>query len=435
MRLTANLGAAELRAVSAYFHRSGALTVDDTESLKWGGWGDPRGLAYPVSYSDAVTTRVGLSQRVVSQDLRLASDPDGPISWVAGVWYSRENGIETDRVTAGFIPVIARPLDASNATTTVQTQHAAMGQLTSRVARDLTLSAGLRMERDDSDAASSAPVFRGRAAATLVAPQFAVSYGLDDHRLYYFSAAKGYAPAGFDSSLPTCFRGTYPVPDRYTLELRTRNKQGLLGGRAHLDAGMFHIRWSNGAVATGNCLFAHLPGVAVSNGFDLAMQALLSERVRVDLSLAYTRARSAETVNAAGKPIVRDGDALGTPPLVTSPWNATTSIEKRFSLRNRVVVTLRAEDVFHSRNPGPFYTNDPQSPYYAPRLVSDPATNVLNLRADFRRAKFEVAVFVNNALDSQPTLLKRNKGDDDNTLLYATTFRPRTVGLSGTWHY
>jgi iron complex outermembrane recepter protein len=436
LRLTANLGATEFRAVSAYFHRSGNLVADDTESIKWGGWGDPRGPAYPVSYSNAVTTRVGLSQRVLSQDLRLASDPDGPISWVAGVWYSRENGIETDRVAAGFIPVLTGPLDASNATTMVQTQHAAMGQLTSRVARDLTLSAGLRVERDDSDAVSSAPpVFRGRAAATLVAPKFALSYELDEHQLYYFSAAKGYAPAGFDSALPTCFENPTPYPTDTLWSYELGTKQGLLGGRAHLDAGLFHIRWNNGAVATGNCLFAHLPGIAVSNGFDLAMRALLSERVRVDLSVAYTSARYAETVDAGGKPIVRDGDALGTPPLVTSPWNATTSIEERFSLRNRVIVTLRAEDVFHSRNPGPFYTNDPQSPYYAPGLLSDPATNVLNLRAVFRRANFDVAVFVNNALDSQPTLLKRNKGDDDNTLFYATTFRPRTVGLSGSWHY
>ena len=434
--LTANLGATELRAVSGYFHRSGSLAVDDTESVKWGGWGDPRGPAYPVSYANTVTTRAGLSQRVVSQDLRLASDPDGPVSWVAGVWYSHENGIETDRVSAGFIPALEGPLDSSNATTTVETQYAAMGQLTSRVSRDLTLSAGLRVERDDSDAVSSAPpVFRGRAAETLVAPQFAASYAFDEHRLYYFSVAKGYAPAGFDSALPTCFENPTPYPTDTLWSYELGTKQGLLGGRAHLDAGLFHIRWNNGTVATGNCLFIHLPGTAVSNGFDLAMQALLGERVRVDLSVAYTNARYTETVSAGGKVIVRDGDALGTPPLVTSPWNATTSIEERFSLRNSVVVTLRAEDVFHSRNPGPFYTNDPQSPYYAPGLVSDPATNVLNLRADFRRANFDVAVFVNNALDSQPTLLKRNKGVDIDSLFYATTFRPRTVGLSGTWHY
>jgi hypothetical protein len=46
------------------------------------------------------------------------------------------------------------------------------------------------------------------------------------------------------------------------------------------------------------------------------------------------------------------------------------------------------------------------------------------------------ALFLNNALDSQPTLLKRNKGADNvSNLFYATTFRPRTLGLAGTWRF
>jgi len=47
----------------------------------------------------------------------------------------------------------------------------------------------------------------------------------------------------------------------------------------------------------------------------------------------------------------------------------------------------------------------------------------------------DVSIFLNNALDSQPTLLKRNKGVDVSTLFYATTFRPRTLGVAGTWQF
>lgn len=132
--------------------------------------------------------------------------------------------------------------------------------------------------------------------------------------------------------------------------------------------------------------------------------------------------------------IVRAGDAVGTPPLVASPWNLTTSIERRVALPGNFVGALRAEDSFHSRNPGPFYTADAASPYYAPGLRSDPATNVLNLRLDAQHGSLNLAVYLSNVFNAQPTLLKRNKGNDVSTLFYGTTLNSRTLGLSASWH-
>ena len=93
---------------------------------------------------------------------------------------------------------------------------------------------------------------------------------------------------------------------------------------------------------------------------------------------------------------------------------------------------VRAEDIFRSRNPGPFQDDDPASPNYSPGNVPDPSTNLLNLRATLQRAGYDVALFLNNALDSRPTILRRYDGPPS---AYATTFRPRTVGLSASWRY
>jgi len=38
--------------------------------------------------------------------------------------------------------------------------------------------------------------------------------------------------------------------------------------------------------------------------------------------------------------------------------------------------------------------------------VPDPSTNLLNLRAAFQRPSYDMALFVNNALDSRPTILR-----------------------------
>ena len=427
---------AKLNTSTAYFHRMGDTVVDNTESVFWGGWGDPRGPAYPTSYDDAVTTDLSLQQEVLSQEVRLTSpDPSGPLTWITGAFYSNARSREGDIALGAHIPAYGNlPLDVRNTTTTRQTQAAVFAELDLRIAR-FTFSPGLRIEREAYDASAVTPIFRSQDAETLAIPKFVLSYETDEHDLYYFSAAKGYAPAGADPALATCLENPTPYPTDIVWSYELGAKQRLWDGRAHLDGSVFHIHWNNGPVATGNCLFTHLPGTAASNGFDLAARVLIWESMTAAISMSYTEAHYTETVTQDGVPIVHDGDAVGTPPLVTSPWNVVASLERRVSLLGGAA-TFRVEDIFHSRNPGPFYTSSPAtSPYYSPGLTSDPSTNMLNLRTALDRANVSMAIFVNNVLDSQPTLLKRNKGLDASTLFYATTFRPRTVGLSGTWRF
>jgi hypothetical protein len=49
-------------------------------------------------------------------------------------------------------------------------------------------------------------------------------------------------------------------------------------------------------------------------------------------------------------------------------------------------------------------------------------------------SSFDTALFVNNVLDSQPTLSPDGAGPDD-PFSEATTLRPRTIGLSVSWHF
>jgi outer membrane receptor protein involved in Fe transport len=125
--------------------------------------------------------------------------------------------------------------------------------------------------------------------------------------------------------------------------------------------------------------------------------------------------------------------AIGVLPQVVSPWNVTASVEYSAPLSGGARVMLRAEGIFRSRNPGPFQDDDPASPNYQPGNIPDPSTNLLNLRATFQRANYDVALFVNNALDSRPTILRREDGP--NYPVFGATFRPRTVGLSASWHF
>src|SRR6516164_8426119 len=52
---------------------------------------------------------------------------------------------------------------------------------------------------------------------------------------------------------------------------------------------------------------------------------------------------------------------LGQLPFVVSPWNVGAALEYSAALARGATATLRADDIFRSRNPGPFAANDPNS--------------------------------------------------------------------------
>lgn len=470
LRIIGDIAHGQLDSRTSYYHRTGDLVVDDTESVKWSGpdgagWGNPLGAAYPASYADAVVTGTALRQSVLSQELRLTAH-----DWTWGASYYRTRNTEAYHVTGASIPLFGgAPLDASNATHTVETRLAGFADVSKKILRNFTLGAGLRVEHEKYESAEDesaqtelapygiarpSPPLHASAGETIVAPKLTLLYQSGRNDRYYLLAAKGYAPAGVDGALPTCFEDLAPYPSDSLWNYELGANLWFLEGRLSVDAAAFRERWNNGPTLTTNCLVTHIPGPAVSRGFNLKALGAAGEFL-LRLELSYTDAYYAATQTANGRVIVNAGDALGTPPLVVSPWEVLGSLEKSFMLRDSVQATLRAEDAFHSHNPGPFYTGIFQpsgfSPnLYAPGLAGDPATNLVNLRitvtapdplpalchcAADEPASFDLAIYLNNAFDTQPTLLKRNKGVDVSTLYYATTFRPRTVGLAGTWRF
>ena len=443
----------EVSTQTAYFDRSGNLLDDDTQSLRWGGWNNAQGAAYPSAYDNAVMTSISLTQRRFSQEARIGTtDADGKRTWVATLFYSYERYREADELTTHVVPNVPLldHIDNRDYSTITNRTYAALGDVTQEFGKGFGLAAGLRVERNAYQASSIQFPQQLSHAATVFVPRLSLTYSTGEHRQnYYASVAKGYAPAGVDAALASCFQPpeAYPADSVWSYELGT--KDALLPGRWHLDATVFHARWNNGPAATVNCLFTHIPGTAVSNGFDLATHGAFDAQDQWDarLELSYTDAHYTQDSQSSiavlfpsgiqyYQLIVKSGDAVGTPPLVTSPWNVTASLRRRIALSDDTTLDIRGEDSFHSHNPGPFFTQNPAAVgFYAPGVQSNPATNLLNLRAILRRDELEMALFVNNVLDSQPTLSKRNKGVDVNSLYFATTLPPRTYGVSATWYF
>jgi len=448
LKFTADLGVADFTSVTSYFYRSAAATVDATNNSAYSGFGNPLGPEYPVAYSDARPAPIDVRQNVLSQEVRLtSSDPNASLVWLAGAFYSRARNSDTGSTWAigmeewGTL-IAFRAFDAD------QTQLAGYGQIGLRITKRITADIGLRIGRSEYESAGyesesgAALDLASEAGDTTATPKFALSYQADADNLFYMAVANGYrmggvnvVPPDFDCSTPP---DSYAPDSLWSYEIGAKNR--LLGGRVQLDTSLFHVSWSNPQLllatdhANTPCAYTDNAGHATSKGFDLALQALLTDRARIGLSVAYTDAHYTQTVSVGSTVIVGKGDALGALPIVPSPWNATASVEYDFALTSGITVNARAEDVFHSRNPGPFTSEDPASLLYAPDRRPDPSTNILNLRANWGWPSFDLALFVNNALDSQPTVLRRNRCCFD-TLFYAATFRPRTIGVTANWRF
>jgi outer membrane receptor protein involved in Fe transport len=425
LKVTTSLGAVDFSAVSSYFHRSDDFWLDLT-------------LGFPVSYSDAVATQYLLQQGTFMQELRLRSaDPNASLAWDIGGFYSTMNLRETQNL-AGALRQFSLPGSFLTETArSQQTRVAGFGEVSVRLAKGLTLNAGLHSEHANITTTTEGPATTtttGTDSALL--PQLRLSYQATEHELLYFTAAKGYGTGGTGAVIIEC--PGEPPPQRVgedTLwSYEAGAKSGLLDGRLQLDAGVFHMQWNNSGAGydVGTPCYTYLgtQGAAASNGFDVAAHALAGTHARASVAVSYADARYTHTITQDGF-VVRQGLAVGFLPHVVSPWNVTASVEYSVPL-SEAMAMLRAEDIFRSRNPGPFQDDDPASPNYFPGNTPDPSTNLLNLRATFQRASYDVALFVNNALDSRPTILRRYNGPPS---AYATTFRPRTVGLGASWHF
>jgi len=443
LKLTATFATTELTVLTAYFHRTTSELEDFTNI---GIWNNPMGPEYPLDYSDAIPTQHNLSETSFSEEVRLSSAAsNSPLAWLGGAFYSYEHHRETDDTVARD-PTVGAIVNGDNGVGGSETVLAAFGQIALRFAQHYTATAGLRVAHYEHDANFEAggPLnvgvptsFVASSQNAAVVPRFGFEYRPDEAQLLYASIAEGYRPGGLNAPLSSeCGvpeAGPYRPDSLWSYELGGKNR--LFNGRLQLDTSLFYASWRDTQLplitpAPQECAYTTNAGGATSRGFELQAQGLLTEYLKADLSIAYEDARYTQTVRVGSLLIVARGDVVGTLPLVPSPWDLRASVDYARPIASGLTGYARAEDEIHSHNPGPFYSQHPDDAFYAPGRAADPTTNLLSTRAGLKWSRVEVGLYVNNLLDSQPTLSRRNNYRED-TLIYATTFRPRTLGLSG----
>ena len=442
--------ASTLTAVTSYFDRTGTATVDTTNvagAVFFGGFGNPLGSAYPTSYANAIPTLLSLHQIVLAQEVRLASvDTRDQLTWLVGVYYSRarqDDTRDTYQIATPQTPGVFYNDDNTD------TQFAGFGEVRARLLSRWSTTIGVRIAETMSNFTEHAGGFayvgvphlsHDVAKETPVTPRFGISYETEHQNLLYATVAKGFRVGGINVGVPVqCGAATVPSYSSDSVwSYEVGAKDILFNDHLRLFTSLFHIKWNNiqENLAFRSCGFGYTAnvGTATSSGVDVAAEGALGERIRLGLTLGFADAHYTKTVTAAGQVIAFDGTVVGGVPSVPSPWIATASVQYQIPLGTDVGGYARVENTVHSHNPGPFSENRPGTVGYDPTLRADPATNKVNLKVGLAWTRFDINVFVNNALNSQPTL-QRTPDAPGSTLNYAYTFRPRTAGLTGTLRF
>jgi outer membrane receptor protein involved in Fe transport len=445
---TLDLRWAQLTSITAYTHRV-MYTLDDTSNLFGqviGGWGNPLGHAYPLSYLDEVPSTFNDRWSQASQELRAtSSQSDASVNWLLGTWLARSALTESD-LTSPLDTKLVGTVAGYSSISSWLTQAAAFGQIDVRITDRLRGSAGVRVSHDQyqNTALQSGALYSGapsdysnERSATTAAPSFALTYTPADYGVFYLSLAKGYRLGGINlppySGCGQQYSPAYGADNMWSYEAGAKSRTA--GGELQLDIAVFHVVFNNiQQVVYPQCGQSYVTnaGAAASDGFDLSMRFDPLARLQVGAAVEYANARYTESITLPTSYSISAGDALGVAPHVAPPWSGSSWIEAILSAPARQPqATVRLSAIVRSHNPGPFYTDDPSGGSYAPGWRSDPATAELSLRAQLSWPSVELSAFVRNLLNAQP-LLSHMSDTTRADLYYDETFRPRTYGAAVT---
>ncbi|MGA3156252.1 MAG: TonB-dependent receptor [Steroidobacteraceae bacterium] len=438
-------------AVTSYFDRTASAIVDTTNEdgvteFNGNGYGNPLGPEYPSSYADAVPSDLAIHQILSSQELRLASsDPTARLSWVAGLFYSR---LQLDESQYEYLVEAPMPPASTGNNYSIDTEVSGYGQATWHFSPQWSTGAGMRLgwARGVNTGVSGgffnapSPASHTERDANLPpTPRFDLSFLPSDGQLYYISVAKGFRRGGTNGTEPSPCNGdpdTYAPDTVWSFELGAKNE--FFARRLQISTSAYNIEWrgiQEGVNdACGNTYTANA-GSAVSAGFDLKAEALLSDRLSMALALGYIDVQYTHTLIGSGDILIADrGAVVGGVPSVPAPWSGTLSVRYEWMMGPSALGYMRVDDTIHSHNPGPFTELDHRYTYYDPRYTADPATDLLNPQLGLKWAALDLKLFVTNALNQHPDL-QLYADAPYSTLVYAYTLQPRTLGLTANWKF
>jgi iron complex outermembrane recepter protein len=479
----------ELLSNTSYYNRSEAGQTDYA-SLEAGNWA---GQLFPQNPSDTTPGFNNQADHYFTQEVRLQStDNDARLKYVVGLYYSKDSVNTESRVYDPYMgtlisqgplgPILCGATTDSCVTNLFgvplyqglysffgnsgvrDTQKAAFGQLDFKLTHSFIATVGLRYSKltDDFHNQEAGPVNGvpgltsqyGNQSANATTPKYMLSYKVDE-ALVYASASKGFRNGGSNPPLNnaeclpdlekiglTASPLTYKPDSVWSYELGTKFTTDK--GRLQVDASVFQIDWSNQIrnvnLPTCTLSFTSNLGKAQSRGADLSVNWRALDPLLLSLNAGYQFVKAMETlpaytVDGVTTYYAKNGEALpGSQPTVTLSGQYSFT-----AFGNRSY--FHVDYTYSGRDPGLIYPNGVEGANLYPDLENfyNPGTSLTNVRLGTNLNNWDVSLFVNNLFNAQP-LLDEVRGTVTFDAvptgeLQATSFRPRTLGVTGIFRF
>lgn len=435
---------ADLTSATSYWRRvslQGQDSSEQVENLIFSNFGIPV-FGQTVYYDKSVSQQF-------TQEFRLSSNSDGPLQWLGGVFFAREESIYNDY---NFAPTLAF-LDANGVTGNPRgllfeaynpyhiNQYAVFGEGSYRFLDHWKLTAGLRYYYFDTKVNESqagilatgsvAQQYVGfKANSSGVNPKVNLAYEPTADLTAYGTVSKGFRPGGVNLPTPTNL-GCALTDEIYTPDsiwnYELGEKARFFDRRLTVNADFYYITWNNeqqlvnqscGYPVTANT------GTAHSFGPEIEITAKILDNLTLSGSGTYTDA-SLDKVSAA----VTTADsqiAKGTPILNVPKYTTSLALAYVRSINSDYDFTARLSDSYVGPQTDISYGYHRLEPY-----------NFVNLRFGLVSDKWSGYLFADNLTDKRATL-----GINTTSVAWLTpsttrsaTNQPRTIGVDVNYRF
>jgi outer membrane receptor protein involved in Fe transport len=433
----------------------------------------------------------------VTQEIRLQSkDANARITWTVGTFWmiSRSYSLETindpmantffetmfgTTICAAFQVSAPNCLPNNHSYENELTGHdrqlAAFGEANWSITEKLKATTGVRYSRTEfsfnsfsNGAQNGGPAYgSGQETANPFTPKLGLTYRFDPNDMAYLTWAKGFRIGGANAPIPaalcqTDFQnfGITGTPLSYapdTVKSWELGMKNSISNRVKLATSVYYITW-NGIQQTITLPICGLSytanvGTAVAKGFDLQADVAVTDSLVLESAIGYTDARyTANSTPAPGSPVIlsASGDAIvGEAAVPNAPWTATLGLQYALSVAAHASY-VRVDYEYQSHNRWLTASEDPLSVQYSytqqpgalqrPTNYNPSSQTFMSLRAGSQFGKWNIAAFVDNLLDTHTTTNYNFTGlDPSNSALLPLyrnfTYRPRTIGVTGTYRY
>ncbi|NKN33291.1 TonB-dependent receptor [Marichromatium bheemlicum] len=372
---------------------------------------------------DLFRLRLEKDVRLYSQELRLLSDrADSPLRWLFGAYLFAEEDARDYRTRLNLgnmgTPLGIGHIRQRSTTDTLGT--ALFGETSYTFAERLTLTAGLRWDRQtkDFDYRQRADAFTGYVdisgntdeTFTAWLPKFSLSYAFDDDLLGYATVSRGFRSGGFNDNENL---GT-PYDSEFTTNYEIGLKSTWFDRRLQLDLALFQIDWTERQVEVltpvGTAFYIENAGEARSRGVELEFFARPTPRLDLSGSVGYTDAELTDYIRAG---IDLGGKQVVDAPEHTANLSATYHLDDGWSLNGRF------------RSVGRIF-------FDAANTVSQDSYQVIDAKLSHQGARYEIALWGRNLLDEEYVTRAAQGGGN---AWYGMAGEPRTIGIEGVWYW